>query len=95
MNFREWCEIKSNPPEVNMLPKGTTPEEAYSVLTHYLLGDDWYVIGPMGAKQVNTEIVGEIMLTIPSAKYRSYPWYKRLWINLKCLFTNDHVYNYY
>lgn len=78
-----------------MYPKGTSPEEAYSVITKYLLGENWYVTGPSAAYQVNTEIVSEIMLTIPSAKYRSYPWYKKVWINLKCLFTNDHVHNYY
>lgn len=95
INFCSWCEIKANPPEINMLPKDTSPEEGFSVLTDYLLGDDWYVVTPMHAYQVNTEIVSEIMLTIPSARFRSYPWYKKLWLKFKCLFTDKNIYQYY
>ena len=95
INFCNWCEMKANPPEINMFPEGTSPEEGFSVLTNYLLGDDWYAIIPMNAYQVNTEIVSEIMLTIPSARFRQYPWYKKFWINLKCLFTDKSIYQYY
>ena len=35
-------------------------EEALNAITKYLLGDDWYVVDPIHAHQVNAVIVDEI-----------------------------------
>jgi hypothetical protein len=34
---------------------------ALEFLKNYLLGEDWYVVSPISTKQVNTEIVYEIL----------------------------------
>ena len=94
-NFNTFCELKANDPMENIFPKATSTEEGFKILRDYLLGDDWFVVMPMGPTQVNTEAIADIMLKIPSAKYRNYPWWKKLFINLKCLFTFTPKHHYY
>ena len=96
MNFNEWCELKANDwYQKNMFPKPTDAQDAVDVLKDYLLGEDWYVNYPGSTDQINTEIVAEIMLNYPSAKYKKYPWYKKLYLKLKCFFTYRHIWEYY
>ena len=65
--FTDWlgndsidCGIMSPPMEA---------EKALSFLTDYLLGENWYVVDPISPKQVNTNIVHEILWKY-SKKYR-------------------------
>ena len=45
------------------------PYQGLRVLADYLLGEDWYVADPLGAKQMNFAIVKEI-LWIYSKRFR-------------------------
>ena len=94
-NFRSFCTLKANDPMENIFPKPTSTEEGFKILRDYLLGDNWYVVMPMGPEQVNTESIADIMLKVPSAKYRNYPLWKKLFINIKCLVTSTPKYYYY
>ena len=94
-NFSSFCALKSNHPIDNIFPKPTSAEEGFKILSDYLLGDDWYTCMPMSADQINTEMISYIMIEIPSAKYRNYPWWKKLFINLKCIFTATPKWRYY
>lgn len=50
-------------------PAPTDAQLAVGILCDYLLGEDWYTANPIGVKQVNTEIVNEI-LRVYSRQYR-------------------------
>ena len=94
MNYKEFCRLKDDGD--NFFPKGTEPQEALDILCHHLLGDDYYVVDPVSPKQVNSYIVNDIMISYPSARYQKLPFWKKLWLNLKCFFSeNDHIFNYY
>ena len=67
-------------------------------LRDYLLGGDWnssISSHPAQVNQVNTETILDIMANVPSAKYRRYPWWKKLYINIICLLTSTPKYYYY
>lgn len=36
-------------------------QEAINILVDYLLGEDWYVVDPIGVKQVNAIVVEQIL----------------------------------
>lgn len=67
-----------------MLPLGTSDQEAIGIIRKHLLGKDWYVEGysPCG-QQLNTEIVGEILLKYTPYDYRQLPFWKRILLTLK------------
>ena len=73
--FTDWlendsidCEIMSPPME---------DKKALEFLTDYLLGENWYVVDPISPKQVNTNIVHEILWKY-SKKYRKeYKQYRK------------------
>jgi hypothetical protein len=44
-----------------LYPAPMEAQEALDILTSYLLGDDWYVVDPMNAKQVNAIITEQIL----------------------------------
>ena len=52
-----------------LLPAPTEAQLAVNVLIEYLLGEDWYVVGPIHNTQVNTVAVHEILMKY-SRKYR-------------------------
>ena len=65
--FTDWlendsidCEIMSPPME---------DKKALEFLTDYLLGENWYVVDPISPRQVNTNIVHEILWKY-SKRYR-------------------------
>ena len=95
VSFTEWLKLENAKDPDNTLPPELDFEKAIYFLKNYLLGEDWYVCSPISADQVNTEMIADIMLHIPSAKYRNYPWWKKLFINLKCIFTTTPKYYYY
>lgn len=76
MKFTNW--MKNNWQEDNMFPPCLDAQKALDFLTDYLLGEDWYVVNPLCAEQINVEIVNEILLKY-SKKYRKE--YKKNWRN--------------
>lgn len=98
-NFRSFCALKVNykaPAEVIFRP--TKTDEGFKTLRDYLLGGDWnssISSHPVQVNQVNTETILDIMANVPSAKYRRYPWWKKLYINIICLLTSTPKYYYY
>lgn len=67
MSFLEW--YKNNQEKDNIFPPPLEPQRAIDFLCDYLLGEDWYVVDPLGTKQVNTEIVDSILYKY-SKRYR-------------------------
>lgn len=45
----------------NLYPQATDAQLVVDVLTDLILGEDWYVTDPLGAGQVNTLILDEIL----------------------------------
>ena len=45
----------------NIFPPGISEKTALDILQVWLLGEDWYVVDPLSPKQVNTEIVYQIL----------------------------------
>lgn len=44
-----------------LYPAPMEAQKALDILTSYLLGDDWYVVDPIGTKQVNAIIAEQIL----------------------------------
>lgn len=44
-----------------LYPAPMEAQEALDILTSYLLGDDWYVVDPMGVKQCNACVIEQIL----------------------------------
>lgn len=42
------------------------PQVALNILRDHFLGQDWYTVNPVGVKQVNTEIVYDILKKYPA-----------------------------
>lgn len=55
-------------------------QTAVDFLQRYLLGENWYTVNPISQKQINTEIVHEILLKY-SKEYRKErrKWRKKKW----------------
>lgn len=58
-SFTEWLKSQENPE--NILPPELDFEKAIQFLKNYLLGEDWYVNYSGSTKQINTEIVYDIL----------------------------------
>lgn len=58
-SFTEWLKSQEDPE--NILPPELDFEKAIQFLKNYLLGEDWYVNYSGSAKQINTEIVYDIL----------------------------------
>lgn len=52
--------------DCGMLTPPMDAQVALNELRRYFLGEDWYVVSPIGREQINTEIVYEI-----ESKYKS------------------------
>ena len=73
--FTDWLENDSI--DCGIMSPPIEAEKALSFLTDYLLGENWYVAGPLSPKQVNTNIVHEILWKY-SKKYRKeYKQYRK------------------
>lgn len=70
MTYKEFCESKTNDPNVNIFPKPTTSDEAINILSQTILGTDWYISYPCGKGQANTEIVAAILKKYEDSKTR-------------------------
>lgn len=58
-SFTEWLKSQEDPE--NILPPELDFEKAIQFLKDYLLGEDWYVNYSGSAKQINTDIVYDIL----------------------------------
>ena len=67
MTFNDW--LDENWQGDNMFPPPLDAQLAVQFLKDYLLGEDWYVVNPLGIEQINSEIVG-VILSKYSKKYR-------------------------
>lgn len=52
--------------DCGMLTPPMDAQVALNELRRYFLGEDWYVVSPIGREQINTEIVYEIESTYKS-----------------------------
>ena len=73
MKAEEFLARIRNDPEENIFPKGTDAQEALNILIEHFLGNDWYVVDPLGVSQVNSVAVVEILQKYPSGSIRRIP----------------------
>lgn len=66
-SFLRWQ--KHNWEENNLFPPELEPQKAIHFLVDYLLGEDWYFVEPVNAKQGNVYILHAILMEY-SSKYR-------------------------
>ena len=73
--FTDWLENDSI--DCGIMSPPMEDKKALDFLTDYLLGENWYVVDPIGPKQVNTNRVHEILWKY-SKKYRKeYKQYRK------------------
>lgn len=53
---------ENRPDKGNIFPVGITDAEFRQFCIDYLLGSDWYVVDPLGQKQVNECAISEILM---------------------------------
>lgn len=61
VSFAEWLKLENAKDPDNILPPELDFEKAIYFLKNYLLGEDWYVNYSGSAKQINTDIVYNIL----------------------------------
>lgn len=61
VSFTEWLKLENVKDPGNTLPPELDFEKAIYFLKNYLLGEDWYVNYPGSSKQINTDIVYDIL----------------------------------
>ena len=61
----------------NIFPPPLEPQMAIDYLKDYLLGEDWYTVNPISQKQINTEIVFEILFKYSKRFKREYKTMER------------------
>ena len=61
VSFTEWLKLENSKDPSNTLPPELDFEKAIYFLKNYLLGEDWYVNYSGSAKQINTDIVYNIL----------------------------------
>lgn len=70
MKFLEWLDKENKTTNKdNIFAPPLEPQMALDFLCDYLLGEDWYSVNPISQKQINTEIVGNILYKY-SKRYR-------------------------
>ena len=56
--------------DYGIFPPPMKPQTAVNELCRFILGDDWYSVNPLGAEQINTEIVYTIERKLINRKYK-------------------------
>jgi len=56
---KEFAESKDDGD--NLFPKPTDAQEGIDILIRHFLGDDWYVVDPLPASQINTVAIYQIL----------------------------------
>lgn len=54
--------------DYGICPPPTTDRDGLRILINHFLGDDWYVVMPLGHEQVNSEAIYEILRKYPNAE---------------------------
>ena len=73
--FTDWLENDSI--DCGIMSPPMEAEKALSFLTDYLLGENWYVVAPLSPKQVNTNIVHEILWKYSKQYRKEYKQYRK------------------
>ena len=73
--FTDWLENDSI--DCGIMSPNMEAEKALSFLTDYLLGENWYVVAPLSPKQVNTNIVHEILWKYSKQYRKEYKQYRK------------------
>ena len=95
MNVKDFSELKGNDLIDNIFCKPTSAEEGFEILAEHFLGKDWYTANPIHPDQIRTEKIMDIITDNESYKFKSYPWYKRLFLYIYCLIKDVPIYYYY
>ena len=70
-NFAKWLkEQEEGANKGNIFAPPLDAQLAMEFLKDYLLGEDWYVVDPIGVEQVNTIIVDNILMEYATRKYK-------------------------
>lgn len=71
MTHEEFAKTLFDSPD-EMLPKGTSAQDAIDILAEHFLGE--YIVNyPASPEQWNSEVVYEILRRFPSGKFRRIP----------------------
>ena len=73
--FTDWLENDSI--DCGIMSPPMEAEKALSFLTDYLLGENWYVVAPLSQKQVNTNIVHEILWKYSKQYRKEWKQYRK------------------
>ena len=73
--FTDWLENDSI--DCGIMSPPMEAEKALSFLTDYLLGENWYVVDPISPKQVNTNIVHEILWKYSKQYRKEWKQYRK------------------
>lgn len=73
--FTDWLENDSI--DCGIMSPPMEAEKALSFLTDYLLGENWCVVAPLSPKQVNTNIVHEILWKYSKQYRKEYKQYRK------------------
>ena len=73
--FTDWLENDSV--DCGIMSPPMEDKKALEFLTHYLLGENWYVVGPISPKQVNTNIVHEILWKYSKQYRKEWKQYRK------------------
>lgn len=78
MNFIDYIKEKNEKREDkdNIFPVGISDAEFRAFIIDYLLGENWYVVDPLGRDQINELAMYEILEKY-SKRYRKE--YKKFW----------------
>lgn len=61
-------EIMTEKDKGNIFAPPLEPQIALDILQKHFLGEDWYSVNPINTKQINTEVVYEILSRYPKKK---------------------------
>lgn len=73
--FTDWLENDSI--DCGIMSPPMEAEKALSFLTDYLLGENWYVVDTISPKQVNTNIVHEILWKYSKQYRKEWKQYRK------------------
>ena len=79
MNFIDYMREKSEKREDkdNIFPVGISDAEFRSFIIDYLLGEDWYVVDPLGKNQINELAMYEILEKYSKRYRKEYEQFER------------------
>lgn len=61
VDARSLVDITTPDPWQNIFPRPISDEQAWRIISTYLLGNDWYCIDPLHKEQMNAVKLAEIM----------------------------------